>query len=103
MYGEWLSYSLSDRSQFCLTNCITLHKPDYTTYFNLPIIRFTMRKNYVLLGLALALGVYLYEVLTNLYDKTSFAEALTAVNWSRILFIGLFGALVVRFWPNRWS
>jgi hypothetical protein len=62
-----------------------------------------MRKNYIMLGLALAGGAYLYEVLTNLYGKVPFVEALIAVNWGRILFIGLFGAIVARFLPSRTS
>ena len=62
-----------------------------------------MRKNYFSLGLALAVGAYLYDVLTNLYDKTSFPEALTVVSWGRIVFIGVFGIVVARFLPNRGS
>ena len=62
-----------------------------------------MRKNYILLGSALAAGAYLYEVLSNLYDKVPFAETLTAVSWGRIVFIGLFGAVVARFLPSRSS
>ncbi|GAB3222163.1 hypothetical protein [Spirosoma arcticum] len=62
-----------------------------------------MRKNYIMLGLALAAGAYLYEVLINLYDKVPFVEALIAVNWGRIIFIGLFGAVVARFLPSRSS
>ena len=38
-----------------------------------------MRKNYITLGLALAGGAYLYELLTNLYEKVPFVEALIAV------------------------
>lgn len=60
-----------------------------------------MRKNYIMLGLALAGGAYLYEVLTNLYEKVSFVEALIVVNWGRIIFIGLFGAVVARFLSSR--
>ncbi len=56
-----------------------------------------------MLGLALAGGAYLYEVLTNLYEKAPFVEAILAVNWGRILFIGLFGAVVARFLPGRSS
>ena len=62
-----------------------------------------MRKNYIQFGFALAAGTYLYEVLTNLYDKVPFAEALIAVSWGRIIFIGLFGAVVARFLPSRSS
>ncbi len=62
-----------------------------------------MPKNYILLGLALAAGAYLYEVLSNLYDKVPFAEALTTVSWGRIIFIGLFGIVVSRFLPSRSS
>lgn len=60
-----------------------------------------MRRNYILLGLCLAAGAYLYDVLTNLYGKIPLAEALIAVNWGRILFMGLLGAIVVRFLPDR--
>ena len=62
-----------------------------------------MRKNYITLGLALAGGAYLYDVLTNVFDKVPFVEALIAVNWGRVIFIGLFGAVVARFLPSRSS
>lgn len=59
-----------------------------------------MRK-YILFGLALATGAYLYDLVTNLYQTVPFVEALMAVNWGRIIFIGLFGTLVARFLPSR--
>lgn len=62
-----------------------------------------MRKNYILLGLALAIGAYVYELLVNLYENVPFAQALIAVNWGRIIFIGVFGAVVSHFLPDRSS
>ena len=52
-----------------------------------------IRKNYILLSLAIAAGVYLYEVLSNLLSKVPFLQALTEVDWGRIVFIGLFAGI----------
>ena len=62
-----------------------------------------MRKNYILFGLSLFAGAYIYEVLMNLWDNVPFPEALIAFRWGRIIFIGLFGAVVARFLPSRSS
>lgn len=54
-----------------------------------------MNQKNLQLGLGIAFGVYLYEVLTNLYNKLGFPGALTSVDWLRIFFIGLFSVLIM--------
>jgi uncharacterized membrane protein len=64
---------------------------------------FNMRKKYILFGLSLFAGAYIYEVLMNLWDNVPFPEALFTFRWGRIIFIGLFGVIVARFLPSRSS
>ena len=46
------------------------------------------------IGLGLALGAYIYEVIKNLLDNQTISDALINLDWKRVIFIGVFGAIV---------
>ena len=55
------------------------------------------------IGLGLALGAYIYEVIKNLLDSQSISNALINLDWKRVIFIGFFGAIIsyVFYKPNE--
>ena len=46
------------------------------------------------IGLGLALGAYIYEVIKNLLDHQTISNALISLDWKRVIFIGVFGLIV---------
>lgn len=60
-----------------------------------------MKQKFLLGGLGVAFGVYLYEVIGNLYNEASFPVALINVDWLRVLFIGLFSMGFVAWLERR--
>ena len=46
------------------------------------------------IGLGLALGAYVYEVINNLLAYQSISDALINLDWKRVIFTGVFGAIV---------
>jgi hypothetical protein len=60
-----------------------------------------MKNNTLKFGLSLGLGVYIYEVINNLLEQQPLSNALTDVDWKRVLFMGFFGAVVSYFFYNK--
>ena len=60
-----------------------------------------MKNNALNIGLGLALGAYIYEVINNLLEQQSLSNALTDVDWKRVLFMGIFGAIVSCFFYKK--
>lgn len=60
-----------------------------------------MKNNTLTFGLGLGLGAYIYEVISNLLEKQSLSNALTDVDWKRVIFIGVFGAIVYYFFYKK--
>ena len=60
-----------------------------------------MKNNTLSIGLSLGLGVYIYEVINNLLEKKPLLNALTDVDWKRVIFMGIFGAVVSYFFYKK--
>ena len=60
-----------------------------------------MKNNTIGIGLSLGLGVYIYEVISNLLGQQSLSNALTDVDWKRVIFIGIFGSIVSYFFLKK--
>ena len=63
--------------------------------------KINMRNNTLNIGLGLALGAYIYEFINNLLEQQSLSNALTDVDWKRVLFMGIFGAIVSYFFYKK--
>ena len=63
--------------------------------------KINMKNNALNIGLGLALGAYIYEVINNLLEQQSLSNALTDVDWKRVLFMGIFGAIVSYFFYKK--
>ena len=63
--------------------------------------KINMRNNTLNIGLGLALGAYIYEFINNLLEQQSLSNALTVVDWKRVLFMGIFGAIVSYFFYKK--
>ena len=63
--------------------------------------KINMRNNTLNVGLGLALGAYIYEFINNLLEQQSLSNALTDVDWKRVLFMGIFGAIVSYFFYKK--
>ena len=63
--------------------------------------KINMKNNALNIGLGLALGAYIYEVINNLLEQQSLSNALTDVDWKRVLFMGIFGAIVSCFFYKK--
>ena len=63
--------------------------------------KINMKNNALNIGLGLALGAYIYEVINNLLEQQSLSNALTVVDWKRVLFMGIFGAIVSYFFYKK--
>ena len=59
--------------------------------------KINMKNNALNIGLGLALGAYIYEFINNLLEQQPLSNALTVVDWKRVLFMGIFGAIVSHF------
>jgi hypothetical protein len=60
-----------------------------------------MKNNTIGIGLSLGLGVYIYEVINNLLKHQSLSNALTDVDWKRVLFMSVFGAIIYYFFYKK--
>ena len=60
-----------------------------------------MENNTLKIGLGLGLGAYIYEVINNLLEHQPLSNALTDLDWKRVVFIGIFGAVVSYFFYNK--
>ena len=63
--------------------------------------KINMKNNALNIGLGLALGAYIYEFINNLLEQQSLSNALTDVDWKRVLFMGIFGAIVSHFFYKK--
>ena len=63
--------------------------------------KINMRNNTLNVGLGLALGAYIYEFINNLLEQQPLSNALTVVDWKRVLFMGIFGAIVSYFFYKK--
>ena len=63
--------------------------------------KINMRNNTLNIGLGLALGAYIYEFINNLLEQQPLSNALTDVDWKRVLFMGIFGAIVSCFFYKK--
>lgn len=63
--------------------------------------KINMRNNTLNIGLGLALGAYIYEFINNLLEQQPLSNALTDVDWKRVLFMGIFGAIVSYFFYKK--
>ena len=63
--------------------------------------KINMKNNALNIGLGLALGAYIYEVINNLLEQQPLSNALTVVDWKRVLFMGIFGAIVSCFFYKK--
>ena len=53
-----------------------------------------MKNNTLIIGLSLGLGAYVYEVISNLLEQQPLSNALTDLDWKRVIFIGIFGVVI---------
>jgi hypothetical protein len=60
-----------------------------------------MKNNTIGIGLSLGLGVYIYEVINNLLEQQPLSDALSDVDWRRVLFMGVFGAIIYYFFYKK--
>ena len=62
-----------------------------------------MKNQALKIGLGLALGAYIYEVINNLLAHQSISDALVNLDWKRVIFMGVFGLVVyyVFYKPNE--
>ena len=60
-----------------------------------------MKNNALTIGIGLALGAYIYEVINNLLEKQPLSNALTDLDWKRVIFIGVFGVVVSYFFDRK--
>jgi hypothetical protein len=60
-----------------------------------------MKNNKIGIGLSLGLGVSIYEVINNLLDHQPISNVLTDLDWKRVIFIGVFGAIVYYFFYKK--
>ena len=56
-----------------------------------------MKNKALTVGLSLLVGTYLYEVIDNLLSHQPLSNALTNLDWKRVIFIGVFGAIISHF------
>jgi hypothetical protein len=56
-----------------------------------------MKNNAVKFGIGLLAGAYIYEVSKNLYNNQSLSNALTDLDWKRVIFVGVFGGVISYF------
>ena len=63
--------------------------------------KINMKNNALNIGLGLALGAYIYEFINNLLEQQPLSNALTVVDWKRVLFMGIFGAIVSYFFYKK--
>ena len=52
-----------------------------------------MKNQALKIGLGLALGAYIYEVINNLLAHQPISDALISLDWKRVIFMGAFGAM----------
>ena len=60
-----------------------------------------MKNNTLTFGLGLGLGAYIYEVINNLLEQQPLSNALTDVDWKRVIFMGVFGTVVSYFFYKK--
>jgi hypothetical protein len=60
-----------------------------------------MKNNTIGIGLSLGLGVYIYEVINNLLEQQSLSNALTEVDWKRVVFMAIFGSAISYFFYKK--
>jgi hypothetical protein len=60
-----------------------------------------MKNNTIEFGLSLGLGVYIFEVIDNLLAQQPLSNALTDVDWKRVLFMGVFGVIIYYFFYKK--
>jgi hypothetical protein len=60
-----------------------------------------MKNSTIGIGLSLGLGVYIYEVIDNLLEQQPLSNALTDVDWKRVLFMGVFGVIIYYFFYKK--
>ena len=63
--------------------------------------KINMKNNTLNIGLGLALGAYIYEFINNLLEQQPLSNALTDVDWKRVLFMGILGAIVSHFFYKK--
>jgi hypothetical protein len=56
-----------------------------------------MRNKVIITGISLALGAYIYEVSKNLFNNPPLSNALTDLDWKRVIFMGVFGGVASYF------
>jgi hypothetical protein len=64
---------------------------EFMSYYNQKL---NMENNTLRFGLGLGLGAYIYEVFNNLLDHQPLSNALTDLDWKRVIFIGVFGSVI---------
>lgn len=60
-----------------------------------------MKNQALKFGLGLAVGAYIYEVINNLLEHEPISNALIDVDWKRVIFMGIFGAIISYFYYKR--
>ncbi len=64
--------------------------------------KLNMKNNtFIKIGLGLGLGAYIYEVINNLLDHQPISNALTDLDWKRVIFIGVFGSVMYYFFHKK--
>jgi hypothetical protein len=60
-----------------------------------------MKNNTLKFGLGLSIGTYIYEVINNLLEQQLLSSALTEVDWKRVIFMGIVGAVIHYFFYKK--
>ncbi len=60
-----------------------------------------MENNTLKIGLGLGLGAYIYEIINNLLEQQPLSNALTDLDWKRVIFIGIFGSVISYFFYKK--
>lgn len=56
-----------------------------------------MKNKALKIGLSLLAGTYIYEVINNLLSHQPLSNALTNLDWKRVIFMGVFWAVISYF------
>ena len=60
-----------------------------------------MEKNTLKFGLGLSVGTYIYEVINNLLEQQLLSSALIDLDWKRVIFMGIVGAVIHYFFYKK--
>lgn len=63
--------------------------------------KLNMKNNTLKFGLGLGVGAYIYEVINNLLDKQPLTNALTDLDWKRVIFMTIFGSVISYFFYKK--